>query len=222
MRKILTYYNFIIVTTITLVGFVNANNIQQLIIAMMFFPVMTYFAMIVAPRRNKALKIPENAVKPASKLRKKANSEKEPDEEKPMELKKLSEQESLDMDRRAFVKLIGSAGLSVFFLSLFTKKAQAAFFGSAPGPGIVSLKDSTGTVIDPAVKHPTDGYRVYKIDDSAAIVYYGFKDKDGNWFILEDDSGTYMYAVGTYNDSFDDAWATKNTTLSYSLYEDVF
>lgn len=225
MKKLFIYYNFIIVTLLSVFGFMSAESMTQVMIAVLFYPVAVYFALIILPRRNRALKLPlMKAHHKSIKLKKVKNKKQEEVQEdlEPVTLTKLSEQEGFDLDRRAFVKLIGSAGISVFLLSLFTKKAQAAFFGSVPGPGVVALKDSQGTTIDPAKHHPTDGYRIYKLDDSATTAYYGFKDKDGNWFILEDNSGTYMYAVGSSTDDFDTAWGIKNTTLTYYLYEDVF
>ena len=57
--------------------------------------------------------------------------------------------------------------MTVFLFSIFTKRAQAAFFGSVPGPGIVGLKDSSGVRIDPAKHHPTDGYKINRIDDDS-------------------------------------------------------
>lgn len=126
---------------------------------------------------------------------------------------------NLDIDKRAFIKLIGSAGLSVFLLSIFTKNAQAAFFGSVPGPGTVALKDTTGAQIDPAKHHPTDGYKISQLDDSVPA-YYGFTEKGGAWFIMrEDASGNYRYAKGA--SSFSTNW-TNRASLTYDYFENVF
>jgi len=73
----------------------------------------------------------------------------------PKELKQPEKLPRVDIDRRQFLKLISSAGLTLFLFSIFAKRAQAAFFGSVPGSGTVALKDTTGTPIDPAIKTPS-------------------------------------------------------------------
>ena len=106
--------------------------------------------------------------------------------------------------------------------SLFTKKAEAAFFGSVPGPGTISIKDTTGAKIDPAVKHPTDGYKISRLDDSSPA-YYGFTNKDGAWFIMKEDAnGSYTYAVGST--AFATNWSNRANEImvDYGEYFEKF
>ena len=118
-----------------------------------------------------------------------------------------------------FLKLIGSAGLSLFMFTLFTKRAEAAFFGSVPGPGTVSIKDSAGNKIDPSEKQPTDGYKITELDDSVPA-YYGFINKDGAWFIQKEDSnGSYRYTKGP--SGFTTSW-TNRASLTYDYFDNVF
>jgi len=125
-----------------------------------------------------------------------------------------------DGDKRLFLKLIGSTGVSLLLMALFTKKAQAAFFGSVPGPGVVAIKDSAGNKIDPAEKNPTDGYEITDIDDSSSPAYYGFVKKTGAWYIMEEDStGSYRYYKGSSNYSV--SW-TGRALLSYDYFNSVF
>lgn len=125
-----------------------------------------------------------------------------------------------DGDKRLFLKLIGSTGFSLLLMALFTKKAQAAFFGSVPGPGVVAIKDSAGNKIDPAEKNPTDGYEITEIDDAGSPAYYGFVKKTGAWYVmLEDSSGGYRYAKGSNNFSVN--WAGR-ALLSYDYFDVVF
>ena len=220
MKKILIYYNFIIVTLLVFIGFISANTYTQLLIASLFYPLFAYFAFQIFPRRNRAIHLPQTKgeVVPVLKEDKKAIKAKKESEQPSKYFQKLKK-EGVDIDRRVFLKLIGSAGLSVFLFSLFTKKAEAAFFGSQPGPGTVALKDTSGTKIDPAIKQPTDGYRITELDDSIPA-YYGFTDKDGNWFIMKEDaSGAYRYAKGSSN--FSTNW-TNRASLSYDYFNVVF
>jgi hypothetical protein len=145
--------------------------------------------------------------------------------EKPIKL-----QRHFDTDRRMFLKLIGSAGLSIFLLAIFTRKAHGAFFGSVPGPGTVALKDTTGVQIDPAQHHPTDGYKIARLDESDDIdpnSYYGFLKKGGAWFIMREESdGTYKYAKGA-SDFIASGWDLRNIApgsggLTYADFDSVF
>ncbi len=127
----------------------------------------------------------------------------------------------LDIDRRNFLKLIAGSSLGFTVLSLIMpSKAQAAFFGSVPGPGIISIKDTAGNKIDPKEKSPTDGYSISEIDDNAVPSYYGFVDKDGKWYISkEGTSGSYRYIKGATD--FATNW-TNRAALTYGYFDSVF
>jgi hypothetical protein len=222
MKKIPLYYSFVITVLMVCLGFLGVKSLPELISAVFFAPLALYFGLAVLPRRSKAVVI----IKPKTRSEKRvkiappeeAIEEKELPEEGNLELEEETEG-GFDPQRRAFLKIIGSTGASLFLLSIFTKRAQAAFFGSVPGPGTVALKDTTGAQIDPAIKHPTDGYKISRVDDSIPA-YYGYTDKDGNWFIMkEDEDGNYTYAVGT--DSFTDNWDGKGG-LDYKEYYEKF
>jgi hypothetical protein len=215
MKKLLLYYNFILLSIMTLMGFMGTSTIPQLISATLFFPLAAYCLLLVLPRKKRALIVPAEIIE-FEKLEEEENID---EKKKPAELKLIKSDRKMDIDRRMFLKLIGSAGISVFFLSIFTQKAEGAFFGSVPGPGTISVKDTSGTKIDPAEKHPTDGYRISQLDDSSPA-YYGFTEKAGNWFIMkEDSSGNYRYAKGA--SSFSTNW-TNRAALSYDYYDVIF
>ncbi len=104
-----------------------------------------------------------------------------------------------------------------------TKRAQGAFFGSVPGPGVVALKDTSGAEIDPAIKLPTDGYKISEIDDSSPA-YYGFVDKDGDWFIMKESSaGQYKYykKIVTDDDTFTVEWPNRGG-FTYLYFDSIF
>ncbi len=126
-----------------------------------------------------------------------------------------------DDNRRLFLKLVGSTSLSIFFMAVMGKgSAKAAFFGSMPGPGTIAIKDSTGVVIDPSEKQPTDGYTITEVDDAGTTSYYGFVHKTGAWYITKEDSaGAYRYAKGP--SAFSTSW-TGRTLLSYDYFDAVF
>lgn len=218
-KKITLYYSFILVTVMNIAGFASANSPSQFASAFLFVPITLYFWLQVKPKKTKKLPIEHGmlSIIPGTEISK---------NDEPEELKKIEDDypadkfgKGFELDRRMFLKLIGSAGLSVLMLALFTKKSHAAFFGSVPGPGTVALKDSTGAQIDPAIKHPTDGYRISQLDDSSPA-YYGFTEKGGAWFIMkEDSSGNYRYVKGASD--FSTNW-TGRAGLTYDYYDVIF
>ncbi len=201
----------------TILGFVQASTVPQLISAVLFFPLAFYFWILVFPKRTKPIPaVSEISLETSPALLKKKSRK-----EKTIKLKKITTGKShYDLNRRMFIKLIGSAGLSLFLLSIFTKKAEAAFFGSVPGSGTVAIKDTTGVQIDPAIKSPTDGYKISQIDDSTPS-YYGFVNKSGLWFIMKEDvsTGNYRYTKGA--SGFSTNW-TNRASLTYDYFNIIF
>jgi hypothetical protein len=216
MKKILIYFNFIVISILVIAGFLTAQTPTQFLSAYMFFPLFVYFGIRVFPRRTKAIILPSEVGSKDGKAQVLAADGNLGSEEA-----QVLKREKVDANRRMFLKLIGSAGLGVFMLSIFTKKAEAAFFGSVPGPGTVSIKNTAGVKIDPAEKHPTDGYKIAQLDDSVPA-YYGFTDKNGAWFIMrEEANGSYRYTKGSSN--FSTGWGLRNTDqLTYDYYEEIF
>lgn len=205
------YYGFIVVTIMTISGLVGAKNTPQLISGVIFLPLAGYFILRVLPKKRQAINIPAIVLEPKNlkQLKKQVLKKDQSPEKLPR----------IDVDRRQFLKLIGSAGLVLFLFSIFAKKAEAAFFGSVPGPGTVALKDTAGVQIDPAQLHPTDGYKISQLDDSSPA-FYGFVRKDGAWFIMkEDSSGNYRYTKGAT--TFSTNW-TNRASLTYDYFDVIF
>ena len=230
-RKLMLYYDFILTTIMTVMGFAGASSMSQFLSAVLFLPLALYFWLLVWPKRNNQLPLPDNMVPVIVKAKIK--------EEKIIKgkIKKLEGEiimphektgRNFDLDRRMFIKLIGSTGIMLFLFSLFTKKAEAAFFGSVPGPGTLALKDTAGNKIDPAEKHPTDGYKIAQVDDtsSSTYAYYGFTNKDGAWFIQREtltgeNAGDYRYARGS--SSFSGNWLNRGSqSPDYDYFDEVF
>ncbi len=215
LRKLLRGYSFVVVNIMALMGFISAKTGPQILSAGLFFPLATYFWIEVFPKRKRAVVIPRTRQVKPSKLKMMTSPEEGIIEEE-------FSKEGFSLDRRQFLKLIGSAGMSVFLLSIFTRKAQATFFGSVPGPGTVAIKDIAGDKIDPAEKHPTDGYKISQIDDSSPA-YYGFIEKDGDWFIMKETTdGQYRYyKKGALDDDFETEWPNR-AGFSYNYYDSIF
>jgi hypothetical protein len=219
MKKLVLFYNVVVVSVLTVTGFLSATTIPQLVSSIFFFPLAVYFWRMIAPEGQQAI-IPVVTLKPVHQPRTLAKNPKNK-KDTIVELEPVEEipEGKFDLNRRTFLRLIGSAGVSVFLLSIFTGKAEAAFFGSVPGPGTVGVKDSSGTLIDPSEKKPTDGYNISNVDD-AIPSYYGYVNKDGGWYIIkEDSSGGYRYVKGS--SGFSTNW-TNRAILSYDYFDAVF
>lgn len=221
-RKILLFYSLTVTGLMTVSGLKSATTLSEFGTSFLFLPITFYFFIDAFPKRGrkKAKKIKQEIslldIIPGTEI----------NDGKPIDLKKVEDLypvekfgKNFELDRRMFLKLIGSAGISLFLFAVFTKRAQGAFFGSVPGPGTVSVKDTTGAQIDPAIKQPTDGYRINQLDDSSPA-YYGFTDKSGAWYIMkEDSSGNYRYAKGA--SSFSTNW-TGRAGLTYDYFDVIF
>jgi len=211
MKKLLIYYNFIIVTFVVIAGFISANNGISLLTAILFFPLLIYFATRVTPRKVRVAQIPKRDVIVETQ----SSEEKSGEDVKITKLKK----EGVDVNRRMFLKLAGSAGVALFLFAIFNKRTENAFFGSMNSAGSVTIKDSQGNKIDPSEKQPTDGYKINELDDSDTT-YYGFVRKDGAWFIMrEEPNGSFRYSKGPSN--FSTGW-TNRVGLSYDYFDNVF
>lgn len=210
MLKLLVFYNLIVVTLISWMGWRSIDSIAGAIFPLLLLPLGYQLGLdlVKRPRRLSPISRPVTL-------------------EKSLTGQVIAESAAVsDRDRRLFLKLVGSTGLSLFFMSVIGKKsAQAAFFGSMPGPGTVALKDSTGNQIDPAEKQPTDGYKISQLDDAGATyLYFGFVNKDGAWYIQREtvsgvNAGDYRYFKGSTN--FSGNWGNR-TDLAYDDFEDIF
>lgn len=204
MKKLIIFYSFIISSFLTLTAILNARNFIEVITAFVFSLVSYYFFMLLLPRK----------IKDIHPIVYKKN---DAIEELPI---KIESGPKYDFDRRKFLKLIGAAGGSLFLMAIFTKGAEASFFGSMPGPGAMKVKNASGLLIDPAEKKPTDGYNITEIDDTGDDTYYGYVDKDGKWYILKElSTGAYRYTKGS--SGFSTNWTLRNS-LSYGYFNDVF
>ena len=224
-NKIIAGYCFIVTLIFTVTGIFSAEEFPQILFSLMFLPVAFYFWRLMVVKNayqklqttNLAPYAPTYPQSPGNQLN--PNNPVRVDDH-PIEGEQLSEDQVKDINKRLFLKLIGGAGFTTFLFALFTKSSQAAFFGSVPGPGTVAIKDSSGNPIDPAEKQPTDGYEVSQVDDTSIPAYYGFVDKDGNWYIAKEGAGgEYRYYAGSSD--FATNW-TNRSGLQYDYFNNIF
>lgn len=223
MKRAAIIYNIIVLSVFLTAGLINSQNSREFLTALLFAPPLIYFCRLLIGNLNYSPfpVEPTESSAPLEPSRTLTNLD-EP-HESPISLEPLeisSDPNVADVNRRLFLKLIGGAGMSVFMMSIFTDRAHAAFFGSMPVPGAMTIKDSTGQAIDPAEKQPTDGYEISELDDSATPAYYGFVHKTGAWYISrEDENGSYRYTKGLSD--FPTAWEAR-ATHTYDYFDNVF
>lgn len=209
----LTYlYSLSLSLIICLVGLFSARSPLQGAIACLFIPVVIYYA------RRLLTRLPQTTT--SAHPNRPHSTTKSPTENGVVVAEELEPHQVNDVNRRLFLKLIGSSGLAALVFALFKRDASAAFFGSVPGPGTVGLKDIAGNKINPAEKHPTDGYEVSQVDDSNIPSYFGFVNKNGAWYIArEGNNGEYRYIRGS--GLFSASWAIR-TSLTYTTFDVAF
>jgi len=68
------------------------------------------------------------------------------------------------------------------------------------------------------------GYAISDKDDDASPNYFGFTDRDGNWYILKETinpgADTYRYATGSSN--YTTNWTNRATTVVYDYFYTAF
>jgi len=208
-RKIIACICLIVAGLVIGAAFITATNYIQLGVAILLYPLLAHFVLKTFPRKTRVQAV---SVQPQVK----STNMDQVEVAKP-------ERENVgiaDIDKRAFLKLIGGVGLSLFLFSIFNKKAEGLFFKSLPGSESVSLQDTDGNKIDPAQHQATDGYRISEIDDNI-ITYYGFTKTGNFWFIMREDTdtGSFRYVKGEGN--FPGNWSNREN-LKYDYYSNIF
>lgn len=202
-KKILIFGSFIAASMLVAVTFVTSTTYTQLAIATLLYPPLVYFAFKCFPHKSYKTYInkPVIAIQPVTKSKK-------------------ENVETVDIDKRAFLKLIGAAGFSFFIFSIFAKRAESLLFGKAAESGIAVLEDTTGNKINPAERQPTDGYIISEVDNGE-FTFYGFVNKNGGWYIMKEnpDTGSFRYTKGESN--FPGGWNDRKL-LNYDYFHNVF
>lgn len=221
-RNIFGVYTGVFSSLALIANLLSIRQLNHLLFAAVLIPVVAHFGVVLSTKVKKAKS------KKAAFVRINLDEE---TEQKPLQKKEdkrhvliatpETSDEVTEEKRRAFIKLIAGAGAGVFLTSILNPgKASAAFFGSVPGPGVIAIKDSTDTKIDPAIKSPTDGYGISMVDSASYPAYYGFVNKDGAWYILQENpQNTFLYAKG--GSSFSTNW-TGRAGLTYASYDVTF
>lgn len=202
-QKATFYVILVVVGLLITVIFVTATTYTQLAIASLLYPPLAYFAFKYFPEKS--------GKRSSERLVVKIKSEDKP-RKRPVEI--------VDIDKRAFLKMIGAAGFSFFIFSLFTRRVEDLIFNRNYRTGNNSTDSLSGNRGTSSIE-PTEGYKVTEISTDESSYYYGFVNKDGNWYIMREDpnEGSFRYVKGDIN--FSSGWK-KREGLKYDYFHNVF
>lgn len=202
--KTLTYSSFALASLLVVAAFLTARSYTQLTIAVILFPALAYFALRIFPRRAGGtpaitIQMPVRTIQRTEEIRK-------------------EKVDVVDLDKRTFLKLLGTVGVSVFLFSLLGKKVESLLFGGSLAPTASPPQNTSNVGTSQA--GPTAGYNVAEIDENV-ISYYGFTNQSGGWLIMREDTqaNSFRYAKG--NSNFPLNWANR-ADLKYDYYYNLF
>lgn len=195
LNKTLTYTGFTLATALIVAAFITSKTYTQLGIAVVLYPLLVYFAFKLFPR--KPFKSPAVLIQIPARQKQKAES--------------LGRQrvEVTDIDKRTFLKLIGTAGISFFLISLLGRRVESMLFDKNP-------QGQSGQ----AEPTPKEGYKISEIDEGI-VSYYGFVDKDGRWLIMKEDTANSTYRYSKGDSGFTGSWSSREN-LTYDYYHKLF
>lgn len=216
MTKILTnhYFTFAIACFFVIATFITATNFTQLALATLLYPILMFFTYKMYTNKPKSASHKVLATE-------ESNTEAQAGVKKPAERIVIS-----DVDKRVFLKLIGSAGIFIFLFSLFNKKAENMFYKSLPetGRSFFDKKEAsragteTGTAA--ATTQPTDEYGISEVDNGENS-YYGYTKLGGAWYIMKVDSATNSFRYIKGDKNFPASWKSREK-LKYDYFGNVF
>jgi hypothetical protein len=208
MKKLALYTSFTAVSLSDAAIFLTTTTYIQLAVAILFYLTLIYFAFKLFPRKTYLGSYAHQTIHKDITLN-----------NTPSKQDISGEVGISDINKRAFLKLIGATGLSFFITSLITRRFDT-LLGKPEGPGFTSIRDSSGTIINPAKFQPTDNYKISEVN-YGSITYYGFIDQGEGWFIMKEDinAGTYRYIKGDTN--FLENWNNREN-LRYDYFNRVF
>lgn len=201
--NILLIYALIFSTVLLLIGLVSVKKIRDFFLTMMLLPMVFYLGLIFW---NKLLML---------RLKK-------PKQQKNL-IKEEGDGKIVDYSKRKFLKLLAGTSLTTLLMFLLSKKdASAAFFGSRSGPNTLSVTDSRGQKIDPATNSPLDGYVIANIEENVATSYFGFTNKNGEWYIMRVDNVNNSFSYYKGESNYSTGWNNRIIDGNFKSFAETF
>ena len=76
------------------------------------------------------------------------------------------------------------------------------------------------TIFHDSYNDPTSVYKISNLDTGGDIKYFGYLDKDGNWYIMQLTSVSSLYIKGTSD--YETNWTNRAISLNYDYFHNVF
>lgn len=211
MTKSLTnhYLTFALACLLVTATFITATSFTQLALATLLYPILAFFAYKMYTKQSKPLS--EKVIVAEEQAETVAGTK------KPAERIVIS-----DVDKRVFLKLIGSAGVFLFLFSVFNKKAENLFYKSLPetGRSFFDKKEASRSGTTTTTTQPTDEYGISEIENGENS-YYGYTKLGGAWYIMKVDSATNSFRYVKGDKNFPASWKNREK-LKYDYFGNVF
>ncbi len=211
-KALLIYPGFILAFLLVGAVFITSTTYTQLGIAILLYPLLAFFVYKIFLDRNTI-----------SITTTKTHLHDIPAETVAKEQVKIRTDNAVavaDINKRTFLKLLGATGLSFFLISIFGQKVQSLLFGRQGLSQAPASSGNTGIASATTAASPTDGYNISEVDDDT-IGYYGFINKEGQWFIMKGDTNTGSYRYVRGKSSFSDNWKRRQN-LEYDYFSQIF
>lgn len=213
MRRTLSYTVFATTALIVVAMFVTSKSYEQLGISVALYPLVALFAYklhIDSSKRNKDVQgtptVPNELVYAATPPPEPEVDTSDSGENKP---------EAVDIDKRAFLKIIGATGISYLLFSFLGRRFETPFLG--PNENAFQNPANNGNLLS---QNSLENYQITEIGYDNLITYYGFVADDGSWIVMKEDSenNSFRYAKG--DSDFGRNWDIRET-LNYLYYHDL-
>lgn len=201
MSKTITYSGLVVSAVLMVVLFVTAKSYTQLAIAVILYPLLAYFALRILPRMRKY----------KGHVRAVVTTTRTPESPKV---------EVADIDKRTFLKLIGTAGLTFFIFSILGRRAEYALYNKGILPSMSGVTPPTDPSSGGSLTS-AQGYKITEVDDTGSTAYYGFVNSSGSWFIMKQDQNATSFRYAGGNSNFTQGWKDRKN-LKYDYYYNLF
>lgn len=210
IKAVFTYSLLTIAFILVSLIFLSAINLTQLGVGILIYLLFALFVYKAFPHfwgtHSKKPDVPSSS----------SNEQAEKTEEKVV-IEKTASVGISDIDKRAFLKLIGASGILFFLISIFGRRVESLLFGQNPTQAQENLTaDKTSST--PASSR--DEYRISGIDNEAGG-YFGYIKEDGGWYIMKGDPSTRSFLYVKGNSKFPENWENREN-LKYDYYNNIF
>lgn len=214
MNKYISYYIFLVASLFVVILFVTATTYAQLALAIILYPGLAYFALKLFARRPKVAV--NSAGKPITNVQVASIGA-----GAAVAAAETGTGDVLDIDKRAFLKLVGATGIFFFLSTLLGKRVDTMLFGGALNSGSNSQTNTPTTQNSGGGSLAASGYQISEVDEGGATVFYGFTRQDGSWLIMKEDSDTNSFRYSKGNSDFPGNWINR-ANLKYDYYYNLF